>query len=92
MKRTKIIYALLLACASITLPGCSDLTPVDYSEINPSNFLTHFTTLSPPYYSAKYPYFKIALFVLLLILLCPLPIFFPKIKYVSNLYVPRLPI
>ncbi|WP_315329946.1 RagB/SusD family nutrient uptake outer membrane protein [Segatella oulorum] len=38
MKRTKIIYALLLACASITLPGCSDLTPVDYSEINPSNF------------------------------------------------------
>ena len=38
MKKTKIIYALLLACTSITLPSCTDLTPVDYSEINPSNF------------------------------------------------------
>ena len=38
MKKTKIIYALLLACTSITLPSCTDLTPIDYSEINPSNF------------------------------------------------------
>ena len=45
-------------------------------------------TLSPPYYSANYPYFKIALFIFLSIQLCPLPIFFPKIKYVSGLDVP----
>ena len=38
MKKTKITYALLLACTSITLPSCTDLTPIDYSEINPSNF------------------------------------------------------
>lgn len=38
MKKFKLIYALMLATASLSLNSCADLDPVDYSEINPSNF------------------------------------------------------
>ena len=39
MKHLNLIYAMLAASLSLTsLQSCADLDPVDYSEINPSNF------------------------------------------------------
>lgn len=39
MKHLKLIYTLLAASLSLTaMQSCVDLTPLDYSEINPSNF------------------------------------------------------
>lgn len=55
MKKNNYIFALLLACATMTFNSCSDLEPVDYAEINPSNFPKTESDIESLVYSCYYP-------------------------------------